>query len=346
MFKYLSAILFAILWFSIHTYAFQQQWFAPYQEKDWLITANCTNQCVVLTEGLLSNDTLLVQWEVTWSWQIVWWYFVSNQVYPLANKLISGKTDVDINTSLTDNRVYDQIPKESPIIVVFQWSLQVNDLSIGLSQKGIFEKRKTWIISALQYVPYSPRTINFLEWPMWNGKYITERFFNFLLFFSLILIIWFYAWTKHNKKRILTTLLRIIAIFWLILDVFYTQQQIWLYHEVTSASPNDTTRLWRDKASAQYMQFVKNTVPKNAKAYVYAVYPFDIELKYRLYPDITVGEAHDSTYVVRYNPYGPKNPFNFVDPLISWNTVKIGPDTFTLIKQNIFSPQWSVLEIK
>lgn len=210
----------------------------------------------------------------------------------------------------------------------------------------MFEKISAWIRSASQYVPYSPRTINFLEAPMWNGKHIIQNFFYQLLVMVLICIILFYIVDKKNKKNILLTWWIIIAFFWVLVDVFVSIQQKSLYKQIVHSELLQQTRYGAQPTEIQYLDYVKQIIPAWSNVYIYAAYPYDFELQYRLYPHARIGTTWNSSYIIWYNPYWPTNAFNYVNPIISDTSVQVWWVSYPLIKSNVYGPQWGILQIK
>lgn len=337
------------LFFLVHiwtAYWFEQQWFSTYNEANSVITATCKQQCVAVGPLFVGNDFVKVEGTVQWQWTFIVWFMIQNQIFTFLQEKIEWKKDISLSGDIASMPQANTIPADATIVILVQGNMELSNISFEVWSKWMFEKVSAWVKSASQYATYSPRTINFLEAPMWNWMYITQHFFYRLLFMVLGCVILFYIVDKKNKKNVLLTWWIIIAFFWIIVDIFAFIQQKNLYKQIVNSSPMQQTRYGAQNAEIQYLEYVKQIIPAWSNVYIYAAYPYDFELQYRLYPHTRIWTTWNSSYIIWYNPYWPTNPFNYVNPIISENSVQVWWETFPLVKSNVYGAQWGILQIK
>ncbi len=327
-------------------YGFEHEWFSTYYEADTKISATCKQQCIAIGPLLIGNDYVKLEGGVKWKWTILVWFMVGNQILPFIQEKIEGQRTVSLSGEFASIPQINTIPSDSTIVMLVQGNIELSGLEFEIWRKWTFEKIASWIKSAKTYVWYSPRTINFLEWPMWNGRYIVRSFFYWLFFMVLICVVAFYLVDRKQRKNTLLTWWIVILFFWILVDLFVSLQQINLYQEITNSEPQKQTRYGRQEAEIQYLDYVKQIVPYWSNVYIHAPYPYDFELQYRLYPHARIGTTWNSSYVLWYNPYGEKNQFNYVNPIVSETSVQLWGVSYPLIINNVFWPQGGVLQIK
>ncbi len=293
------------LFFLVHiwtAYGFEQQWFGTYNELDGSISATCKQQCVAVGPLFVGNDFVKVEGSVQWQWTIIVWFMVQNQIFTFLQEQITGKKDISLSGDIASMPQANTIPADATIVLLVQGNMELSSVSFEVWSRWMFEKVSAWMKSASQYAPYSPRTINFLEAPMWNGKYITQSFFYRLLVLVAICIILFYIVDKKNKKNVLLTWWIIIAFFWVLVDIFVSIQEKHLYKQIVHSTPLQQTRYGAQPTEIQYLDYVKQIFPAWSNVYIYAAYPYDFELQYRLYPHARIGTTWNSSYIIWYNP--------------------------------------------
>ena len=215
---------------------------------------------------------------------------------------------------------YSQIPNDIIVVFIVDWKIQSNNSIINLWKTSVVDDFNNWFKEALTYKEYNPRTINFLEWPTWNGKYINQTFFPLIIILLIISLFWYFFWNHHIKKWFMYFWVWTIVFFWIFFDFFSITNQVKIYSDIKSASNIMVNwRVWKQSDFYDFLEFIKTQVPYKEKWIFIAPYPFDFEWKYHIYPDVKFEEINKVKYLFWYNPYWEKSPFGFKDPIYeSW----------------------------
>jgi hypothetical protein len=203
--------------------------------------------------------------------------------------------------------------------MIFDWDIKSNNFAAFLDKNSFFSNIKLWINDALSYKEYNPRSINFLEWPMWNWRYINKVLFPIIIIIILISVFWYIFWEVKIKKWFIYLWIWVLIFFWLFFDFLSTLNQYKIYKKnISSNNIMVNWRLWTTDFY-QYLDFIKTQVPNKEKWYFIAPYPYDFEWKYHIYPNIKFDNIDKIKYLFWYNPYWINAPFNFKDPTYeSW----------------------------
>ena len=128
---------------------------------------------------------------------------------------------------------------------------------------SFFEKFVKGFRQALEYKEYNPRTINFLEGPMWNGKYINQAFFRPIVILLLLAVISYYFSNKpKDKKRAMLFGIGVLVFFRLFFDFFSTNNQVKIYKQTMSATNiMENGRVGKNSDLYQFLDFIKTKVP-------------------------------------------------------------------------------------
>ncbi len=312
-----SLILLIALLFSAPTFAYENQGFSTYKEdREWKISFTCTQQCVILLWDKSQSDYVKIDWLLQWDAQIAYGFAIGQNVTPAWSFPLQGNAHISQKFLFSDFPYISQIPSDAKLLLLIQWSAQGNWISLSAGKMNFGEKIKNWISQAMTYKPYAPTTINFLDWPMWNGKYINEVFFWWMVGWLLVCYL-LYATTKKEEKRkkMIRYGVGILVFFWIFFDFFSTMNQTKIYEDIVSKTDKmQNGRVGKTSDFYQFLDFIRNTIPKGEKGFFVAPYPFDFEGRYHSYPHLRIGTLTWSQVVIVYNPYGQQNPFNFVDP--------------------------------
>lgn len=329
--KKLYLIVFASLLFVISNSAFasfENQWFKNYSETQNWINFDCSNQCFIILWKMGTNDYIKINWNINWSWWIGYWFANWDKLVPWNWIEISWSQNINQKYLLKELNFYSQLPQDIPTIVFIQWNVAWNSVNIEFWQLWLWESIANWFSEALKYREYNPRTINFLEWPTWNGKYINEIFF-WWIFFLVLISLWIYFLIWKQSKIPLYFWIWVLVFFWIFFDFFSTVNEYRIYNDVTSATNiMQNGRVGKTSDFYQFLEFVKQNIPKGNKWVFIAPYPFDFEWKYHIYPDVKFDSIDKVKYIITYSPYWPNNPFNFKDPVydswtLNWDKYKL-----------------------
>ncbi len=322
--KIMKKIILILIWFILSIWfssAYQQQWFDNYNEINWSLNFQCSTQCIILIWQVSANDFVNIKWSLKWVWILWYWFVVWQQIYPGETIQINWWWDIDQKFVLSNSQVYWQLPWDAQLALLIQWNFVWSQININWWIMWIFDNFINWFNWALQYKSYNPRTINFLEWPMRNWKYINQAFFKTILILLWLSIFWyFFSSKKENKKKSIYFWVWVIVFFWIFFDFFSTVNEMKIYNDVMDA-PNimENWRVWKDSDFYQFLDFVKTQVPKWVQWAFIASYPFYFEWKYHIYPDVKFNLITWVDYIFFYNPYWVQAPFGFIDPTYnSW----------------------------
>ena len=300
------------------TYWFEQQWFWTYNEVDSVISATCKQQCIVVWPMFVWNDFAHVQGSVQWQWTIVVWFMVQNQILPIFQEQIAGKRDISLSGDISSSPQASTIPSDATIVLLVQGNVELSNIIFEVGSKWFFEKISAWIKSASQYIAYSPRTINFMEWPMWNGKYINQEFF-WLIIILLVVLSVLYLISSKNKQKIYHIAVILFASLWAFIDIFSTINQQNMYANIVG-NKDSIMKNWRLAVGNDFYDFlayIKENTPRWTLWFFVAPYPYWFEWKYHIYPHISIWTYTWSKVLFYYNPmWAAAQQFWFTDPTI------------------------------
>lgn len=298
---------------------FNNQWFKSYTETENWINFECDKECFMVLGELGTSDYIKISWEFSGSWWFGYWFVNGKQIVPWDWVVVNWTKQFDNQYSLSELNFYSQLTPKIPVVIFIQSSVSGKWINIELWQLWLWASIASWFSDALKYREYNPRTINFLEWPTWNGKYINEVFFwRIVLLLALCFWLYFLMWKKSKTPMYLG--IWVLVFFWVFFDFFSTVNEYRIYNEATSATNiMQNGRVGKSSDFYQFIEFAKQNIPKWEKWAFIAPYPFDFEWKYHIYPDVKFDSIDKVKYILSYNPYWPNSPFNFKDPVYdSW----------------------------
>lgn len=298
---YLLCSVFLILGFS---YWYEQYWFSEYKEKSWKSSFSCTNQCYITLAQKWNVDYMNLQWSLNWNWTIAYWFTVWEQFALINQQNVFGVTQINEAINFSDYAQYfSSIPDNANLILLVNGSVKW-DLNIDANVFTIWEKISQWWKQASQYYEYNPRTINFLEWPMRNWKYINQYFFKLIIILLVIWLVWYFFASKKWKRNALIYSICVLSFFRVFFSYFSTKNQIKIYKDAVDATNiMENWRVWKSSDFYQFLDFIKTKVPNWEKWYFIAPYPFDFEWKYHIYPNVKFDNITWVNYIFYYNPY-------------------------------------------
>lgn len=326
------------LFFFVHIWTavwFEQQWFGVYNEVDNMISGTCKQQCVVVGPLFVWNDFVVAEWEVQGEGNVIVWFMVQNQIFTFLQQPVSWKTTISLSGDISSLPTSSTIPSDATIVMLFQGNMQVSDMVFEVWSKGAFEKISAWMKSASQYTAYSPRTINFLEWPMWNGKYINQAFLWWLITLLVLLILVYFVVPPKNKRKVYMIAVAVFAAVRILLDIFSTINQKKLY-AATIANKDNIMKNGRLAAGSDFYDFLTYTKENTTnwiEWFFLAPYPYGFEGKYHIYPHLSIWMYTWSKVVIYYNPmWEAAKQFWFTEPTITTNQIIWENTTLTFDK--------------
>jgi hypothetical protein len=284
----------ALLFLSNSAFAYQQQWFTSYEEKDNKISFTCTKECALILGAKESNNLVQVSW-VQWSWQIIVWVIAAgNQIFPI--KILPSQTSFQVLVESVNGQV---LPAQAPVALIFQWNMNMQWWTISLANAGRMTKFGQWWDEFWTFDTFRPYTINLLKGPMAWGRSANNIFFYIFLLGAIFIFI------KHGKKR--RNIKKYIFMLWLIVWVMYDirmwAEMIWYYHHdyVHYISPTSDAKTYRDRGDFyRFVEFTKREVDNQWLSTWDVIsfksdipWPFPWSMSYFLYP-----------YTVTYNYTG------------------------------------------
>ena len=296
----------------------QKQWFDTFE-----ITANgadfiCKTQCFVILPTLWMSEFLSLKGNFSGKWEVGYGFLNGNQILAGWFSPVNGDIALSKVFNFTDTSFYSQLPKEIPIILIVNGEISWKGFGLTMGQFSPLDRVKSHFETATRYVPFSPRTINFLEWPMWGGEYINKAFYSWIIFLLVLALLWSMFEKKHHvhtKKSILIGF-SVLVFFWIFFDAFSTINQVKMYSEFRNApSFMANGRLAKESDFYGFLDFIRGKVQVRSYGNFIMPYPFDSEGKYHMYPFVKFQDPEKLQYVFTYNPYGKNAPFGFVDPI-------------------------------
>ncbi len=319
MLKYLFFITFLVFSFINTTLAYNTEWFENYSENIGSSSFECKKQCFIVLGEKSKNDFVELNWTLSGS-GVFWYWFVNwTEIVPWEMFQIKENTDITTKFSFKNLQYYKELRENIVVVMIFDWDIKSNNFAAFLDKNSFFSNIKLWINDALSYKEYNPRSINFLEWPMWNWRYINKVLFPIIIIIILISVFWYIFWEVKIKKWFIYLWIWVLIFFWLFFDFLSTLNQYKIYKKnISSNNIMVNWRLWTTDFY-QYLDFIKTQVPNKEKWYFIAPYPYDFEWKYHIYPNIKFDNIDKIKYLFWYNPYWINAPFNFKDPTYeSW----------------------------
>lgn len=306
--------------FTNYTYAYENQGFISYQEIDWNIEFQCDNQCFILVWDSILWDYIDINWSVEGNWSIWYGFLQWQQIIPWVFTQIDQFVDLNQKFNFSDSPYRNQLPKNVniQIMLLIQWNIK-GKIKPSLWEMWVFDTIWNWFSQALLYKSYNPRTINFLEWPIWNGKYINQAFLNMIIILLVIaIIIYLLSTNLDSKRKSIYFWVWVLIFFRIFFDFFSTVNEVKIYNDVIDA-PHimENWRLWKDTDFYQFLDFIKTQVPDREKGFFIAPYPFSFEGKYHIYPNVKFWLVTWVDYLFFYNPYWVNNWVWFIDPIYS-----------------------------
>ncbi|EKD66184.1 MAG: hypothetical protein ACD_49C00060G0026 [uncultured bacterium (gcode 4)] len=330
-----SCFLFlAFYWVSSADY--QVQWFDKATQNWDKLNFECSKQCFVMLDKFNLNDYLELNWNLTGSWKFWYWFFDGKQIIPGEFNDLISLGNFNVKFSFNKLQFYSQLPAEIPVILVFDWKIKGEWVGVNLWKFSFWENVINGWNEALTYKEYNPRTINFLEYPLWNGKYINEVFFWWIIFFLFVALIWYFIAYK-NKNYALYFWVWVLIFFWMFFDFFSTVNEVRIWQDITSQTDiMKNGRLGKTGDFYEFLDFIKTQVPAKAKWAFVAPYPFDFEGKYHIYPDVKFDNIDKVKYIFWYNPYWDQAPFGFKDPTYNSGVLIYNSGSYNVEKEIIW----------
>lgn len=103
---------------------------------------------------------------------------------------------------------------------------------------------------------------------MWNGRYINEVFFPWIVFLLIVAGLWYYLERVMETKtsRGLYFGISILVSFWILFDFFSSVNEYGIYQQVTGAKNiMENGRVGRTSDFYEFLDFIKTQVPKGEK---------------------------------------------------------------------------------
>jgi len=140
--------------------AFEQQGFSEYQENNKEVSFLCQNQCFLLLWDLANNDVIKVHGDINGNGIFGYGFLVGQQVAPWEMVQVSWPSSIDTTYIFSKNQLFDQIPKEAKILLVFQGNVWSQAMSIQLWKLGFWEKTQQLWKDFWTIEPITPYSIN------------------------------------------------------------------------------------------------------------------------------------------------------------------------------------------
>ena len=259
--------------------AYPTQWFVSFIEWQTANSFKCEKQCIVLVWDMTWNDYIEFKWNLSWEGNIWYWFAVWQQVAPGEFIQVKWSTPANRKFIFSKNPVFNQLPKETKIMIVIDWKIDSTDFVFGLWTLTLWESissawNEFWKIETL--TPYS---INLRYWTKIFWVPIIKFFYFTFIFLLLILI----PLINQNQKKIATIYLFLSIFIFISIRNLITEFSIlnkWLWDYTYNQWVNkhffdlwdyiEFTKLIREKLN------LDSNPPKDCKIYISSVsdWPF------------------------------------------------------------------------
>ena len=298
-------LLFTILLSFWLSFWYEQYWFSEYNEKSWIISFSCTNQCYVIIWEKWNLDYMKLQWAVNWNWTIAYWYIIWNEIALISQQNVFLQTQINESINFSDyTQYFGSISDDSNLILLLNWTINW-DIYIDADVFSFWEKFIQWWKSFRKFDTFKPYTINLLYWPIINWKNANRRFYwIFIILFVVTLLI---KTDRHKKVKIL--LIGIVSLRFLY-DLRMWLEFINYYNDdyKNYISQERYKGMFRDRWNFYwFVNYVKDNIDTDCKNKGISFYtdntrPFPWSMKYFLYPNkIVINENPDKCIIVYWS---------------------------------------------
>jgi len=288
--------LIILLFFWLQNFCFWfnwQQWFKNFEQKNNWISASCEKQCFITLWQLNSNDKIKISWDFSWKWNFWYWFLIWNKFVPGKILQINWLSKIYNEFDFSNSQYYSQIPKNSEIILVFNWKVSSELLKYEVVRNSFWENFISKWNNFWTFDTFKPYTINLLYWPkIWWKSVNTLFYWIFILWLIFFIWYWYINWKEKN-------IFRNIFILWLVLwgiyDIRMTSEinKYYLDDYKNYISQENWEKFFRDRGYFySFLDFVKKNLDWKIKKfeqisfYTDNSWPFPWSAKYFLYPYI------------------------------------------------------------
>ncbi len=154
------------------------------------------------------------------------------------------------------------------------------------------------LYDAFRYKPFTPRSINFLEGPLWHGDYINKPLLKILFTVTILSIVLFIVFKSRKIRHKLVIInVSVFAMMWLFLDILHSSNQYKILHDFAKAENIMENSRTGKTGFIDFLDFIKLNTEEGAVGIFLAPYPFHFEGKYHLYPHIRFGPVDKADYI-------------------------------------------------
>ncbi len=198
----LKRLLFLLLFLALPSFAYEQQWFSGYQEMWDKVSFLCESQCFVLLWNTSTSEFLSIAGSVQGSWVFGYGFLVGQQIYPGEIVQVNWSLPLDKQFRYADVQNFSQLPSSTQVVLILQWSLQSNGLTLQQSYMDFGTKISQGWKSFWSMEGMTPYSINLRYGvKIWSASIVKYGYRLFILIGVLILL--FVKWWKERKGRML-----------------------------------------------------------------------------------------------------------------------------------------------
>lgn len=283
----------SLLLFSQSAFWFDwKQGFKNFEEKkDWFY-ADCQSQCFIFLSKLWWNDKLKILWNISWDWKFWYSFAVWKKIIQWEIFKIKWWWKIENEFTFSKNKFFSQIPKNSEIVLIFEWKIKIKSLKYKISKNSFWKNISEWRINFWSFDKFAPYTINLLYWPkIWWQSANSIFYWIFILWIFFLIIQWYIKWKEIN---IFKNIFILSLILWLFYDLRMTTEinKYYINDYKDYISQEKWENIFRDRWYLySFLDFAKENLKWNIwkfeeiSFYTDNSWPFPWTAKYFLYPN-------------------------------------------------------------
>lgn len=222
--------------------AYENQWFASYQELYWNIEFQCDSQCFVMIWDAKLWDYIQLNWSAEWNGIVWYWFLQWQQIIPWWTVQVVQIASLNQRFTFSDSPYRSQLLKntDTKIMIVVQWNIKWK-LNIKLWETWPIDKIFQSWKKFRQTETMTPYSINLRYGVTMWWKSIVQYWYIIFIIASLIILTFGKGKKKDNIIRLWFRALWIFLFIWLRNLITYSQiVHQWLQSYTNQITDNKT----------------------------------------------------------------------------------------------------------
>ena len=150
----------------------------------------------------------------------------------------------------------------------------------------------------MKFRPYDPRTINFMDGPVFRGQFIAPALLKMLLWLTGPAAVWWLI-APRSRRSIVCGAMIVLSCTWLLLDLVSSVNDIRIWRDFKSRPAIENSRVGQTDFPA-FLEFARSKIQRDAKAVFITPYPFGTEGPFHAYPPLPPATVADAAYAIVY----------------------------------------------